>query len=125
MGMTVFHREAQRRQAAYVRSHSDLSSRSQQGFVPHMDTLGGLADDLTFTLYLFISSAQDGCRVPSHSSQKFWGFPRPQQGLPEALPVSVSTLPRPKAVCPLGSNIFQCSKDVAISHRQSELAVGV
>lgn len=90
-----------------------------------MDTLGGLADELTFTLYPFISSAQDGCSVPSHSSQKCWGFPRPQQGLPEALPVSVSTLPTAKTVCPLGSNIFQCSKDVAISHKQSELVVGV
>ena len=43
--------QAQRRQVAYFRSHSELSSGSQQGLIPHMDTPGGLADLLTFTLY--------------------------------------------------------------------------
>lgn len=108
--------EAQRRQAAYIRSQSDLSSGSQQGFIPYMDTLGSLSDELTFTLYPFISSAQDGCRDSSHSSRKCWGCPRPQVGLPEALSVSVSTQPRAKAICLLGSNTSQCSKDMPISH---------
>lgn len=76
-----------------------------------MDTLGTLSDELSFTLYPFISSPQDGCRDPSHSSQKCCGFPRPQ-----ALPVSVSTQPRAKAIRPLGSNTFQCSKDKPIGY---------
>lgn len=103
--------EAQRRQAAYIKSHSDLNSGSQQEFIPHMDTLGTLSDEPSFTLYPFISSPQDGCRDPSHSSRKCCGCPRPQ-----ALPVSVSNQPRAKALCPLGSNTFQCSKDKPIGH---------
>lgn len=94
---------AQRRQAAYARSHNDLSPGSQQEFLPPIDMMGGLADELT--LYAFISSPQDDPRDPFHSSQKRWGFPRPQEGLPEALPVSVSMQPGAKATCHSGATL--------------------
>lgn len=41
------------------------------------------------------------------------------------LSLSAFCLEQRLSVCLPGSNIFQCSKDVAISHQQSELAVGV
>lgn len=91
-----------------------------------MDTQGGLANKLTLTLYPFISSPQDSWKDPSHSFQECWGFPRPQVGFPEAVLVSVSIQPRAKAICPLRSNTFQCSKGILINYdkRQNQWLLG-